>query len=66
LSGQLFAARKNPRGLAIDRSGIFLDCRNYGANTVSAFRIDRITGALEQIPVSPYGAGDGPFAVGIF
>jgi 6-phosphogluconolactonase (cycloisomerase 2 family) len=64
--GQPFAAGKNPRGLAIDRRGVFLYCTNYGANSISVYRIDRITGMLNEIPGSPYNAGDGPFGIAIF
>jgi len=65
LPGQPFAAGKNPRGLAIDRRGMFLYCTNFGANSISAYRIDPITGALNEIPGSPYRTDDGPFGIAI-
>jgi 6-phosphogluconolactonase (cycloisomerase 2 family) len=64
--GQPFAAGKNPRGLAIDRRGWFLYCTNYASNSVSAYRIDPATGALNAIPGSPYSTGDGPFGIAVF
>ena len=56
---------QHPRGLAID-SATLLYCTNYGANTVSAYRINPITGVLNEIPGSPYSTGDGPFGIAIF
>jgi 6-phosphogluconolactonase (cycloisomerase 2 family) len=45
---------------------MLLYCTNYGANTVSAYRIDPATGALSELQGSPYAAGDGPFGIAIF
>ena len=40
----------------------FVYVTNYGANTVSAYRLDAQTGALQAVAGSPFTAGVGPMA----
>jgi 6-phosphogluconolactonase len=74
VSGSPFAAGSFPVSVAVDPSGKFA----YVANecdiesvlcslngTVSAFTIDRTTGALSPVPGSPFAAGSFPFSVAV-
>lgn len=60
LAGSPYAAGLNPAGVTIDPSATFLFVANAngggtpGANNVSVFRIDAVTGALSPVPGSPY------------
>ena len=46
--------------VAVDPSGRFAYVSDFGQNTVSAYSIDPSTGALSQIPGSPFGTGQQP------
>ena len=43
----------------------FVYVPNYGTNTVSAYRLDAATGALQAVAGSPFTAGVGPMAAAI-
>lgn len=59
-AGSPFAATSSLQSMAIDPQGRFLYAVNPAANTVSMFSIDSTTGALSQVPGSPFSvAGTG-------
>jgi 6-phosphogluconolactonase (cycloisomerase 2 family) len=51
--------------MAVDPSGRFLYAANYYDYTLSAYAIDAASGALQQLPGSPYATGPQPQAVRI-
>jgi len=52
--------RDEPGALAIDPAGKFLFAANYRTNTLCVFTINATTGALTQIPGSPFPTGNTP------
>jgi 6-phosphogluconolactonase (cycloisomerase 2 family) len=49
--------------VAIDPSGVFVFVANYYFRTIRAYRIDQNTGALSQVPGSPFPGGTNPESV---
>lgn len=61
LNGQNnFTAGNTPHALTLDPAGMFLYTANINAATISAYRVDQNTGALSQLPGSPFGTGGDP------
>jgi 6-phosphogluconolactonase len=54
---------KDPQSLAIDPAGRFIYAANISSNDISAFSIDAATGALTEIPGSPFATGEWPYSV---
>jgi 6-phosphogluconolactonase len=63
LPGSPFGGVSGADGLSIDFSESFLYAANNTGNTVSGFQVDRTSGALTQLPDSPYPAGTGPTSI---
>jgi len=63
LPGSPFGGVSGADGLSIDLSESFLYAANNTGNTVSGFQVDRTSGALTQLPDSPYPAGTGPTSI---
>jgi 6-phosphogluconolactonase len=69
--GSPFAAGTNPFSVAVDPSGNFAYVANgcgdpaCSLGTVSAYTIDRTTGALSPVPGSPFAAGSFPSSVAV-
>src|SRR5260370_23943031 len=63
LPGSPFGGVSGADGLSIDLSESFLYAANNTANTVSGFQVDRTSGALTQLPDSPYPPGTGPTSI---
>jgi 6-phosphogluconolactonase (cycloisomerase 2 family) len=68
VKGSPFASGQAPEGVAVDASGKFAVVNNgyYSSGSggyVSTFAINTRSGALMQVPGSPFGAGVGPAAV---
>jgi 6-phosphogluconolactonase (cycloisomerase 2 family) len=57
LSGSPFPARSNGGPMAIDPQGRFLFIVNPAASTISMFQIDSNSGALTEVPASPFKIG---------
>jgi 6-phosphogluconolactonase len=57
------ACGTSPQCVTFDASGQFVYTANSGSDNVSAFRRDQVTGALTELPGSPYAAGWKPMAV---
>ncbi|MCU7845625.1 MAG: lactonase family protein [Candidatus Thiodiazotropha sp. (ex Monitilora ramsayi)] len=59
------AAGSAPNDVAIDPSGRFVYVANVGiaSYNISAYSIDSTTGALTEIPGSPFPAGSAPFSI---
>jgi len=57
LSGSPFPARSNGGPMAIDPLGRFLFVANSTASTISMFQIDSNSGALTEVPASPFKIG---------
>ena len=62
LAGSPFAAGISPDGLSVDPSGQFLYATNYTGNTISAYKLDPVTGVPTQISGSPYPSSGGGVA----
>lgn len=56
IPGSPFTAGESPQSVAVDPSGRFVYTANGGTNDVSGFVIDQNTGALTNIPNSPFPA----------
>lgn len=54
-----------PQFVTVDPSGQFAYAANQGTGTVSGFKIDQTTGALNPVSGSPYTVGAQPFFVSI-
>lgn len=54
-----------PNAIAVHPLGRFVFVANSGNDTLSAFELDSSTGALTEIPGSPFGAPGGPHAVAL-
>jgi hypothetical protein len=67
VTGSPFNERFVPRQLAVDPAGKFLFVLNPDTNNVSMFQIDGSTGALSEVPNSPFSTGGGthPQAIAI-
>ena len=63
LPGSPFGGVSGADGQSIDLSESFFYAANNTGNTVSGFQLDRTTGALTQLPDSPYPAGTGPTSI---
>ena len=66
--GSPFPAGRGPFSLAFSPSGRLLAVANRGryrglAYSLSVFSVDQRTGALTQVPGSPFRAGSGPYSV---
>jgi 6-phosphogluconolactonase len=64
-SAGTFAVGNAPQSLSIDPTGRFVYVLNKSDSTVSAFAIDRTSGALNAVPLSPFATGQGPAAVAL-
>jgi len=64
-----FKAGSQPSGLGVDPAGKFayVSNQNYPnyTGTVSGYSIDATTGALKQVPGSPYQESDNPYGVAV-
>src|SRR5512136_1593367 len=56
---------QRPASISVDPSGRFAYVANLKSNDVSAYRIDRPSGALHAVPGSPFPAGTQPVAVAV-
>jgi 6-phosphogluconolactonase len=69
VSGSPFAAGIQPSGIAVDPSNKFAYVANQNypnpKGTVSAYTIDRTTGALEAVKRSPYVEGRNPYLIAV-
>jgi len=65
LPGSPFDGVSGAYGLSVDLSDSFLYAANNAGNTISGFQIDRRSGALTQLPDSPYPAGTNPTSIAI-
>jgi DNA-binding beta-propeller fold protein YncE len=66
ISGDLLGPEPNPWGVALDPAGKYLYVANNSMKTDSAIfglSIDRTTGALAQVPGSPYYRSETPYFV---
>ncbi len=59
------APAQNPTGIAVDPSGRFVYVTNPNLGTVAVFAINATTGALSEVPGSPFAAGGGPFGIAV-
>jgi 6-phosphogluconolactonase (cycloisomerase 2 family) len=64
-SAGTFAVGNAPQWVSIDPTGRFVYVVNNSDSTVSAFAIDRTSGALNAVPLSPFATGQGPAAVAL-
>lgn len=69
VAGSPFKAGQGPQGVAIDPTGEFVYVTNRESEDVSAdisaYQVDRQSGALTPLAGSPFAAGDGPTGVAI-
>jgi 6-phosphogluconolactonase len=63
--GSPFATGKEPMALAVEPTGKYAYVANAGSNDISAYRIQRKTGALSALPGSPFKAGKRPVALAV-
>lgn len=67
--GSPFAAGTQPGSVGVDQSGTFayVSNQNYPSSTgtISAYKINRVSGALTTVAGSPYTEGNGPYAVAV-
>lgn len=61
--GSPFAAGKQPRDIVVEPTGHFAYTANAGSNDITAFTIQRKTGALSALPGSPFKAGARPVSL---
>ncbi len=61
----IIVAGTNPLSVVVDPTGKFAYAANYASDTVSAYTIDQITGALTPVAGSPFAVVGGPSAVAI-
>ena len=61
--GSPFATGRLPEDLAVDPTGRYAYVANAGDDTISAYRIHHLTGALSALPGSPFKAGRHPLAL---
>jgi 6-phosphogluconolactonase len=54
-----------PLNIVVDPTGTFAYVANQNSNDISVYAVDSTTGALTQVPGSPFAAGDNPRAVAI-
>jgi DNA-binding beta-propeller fold protein YncE len=64
-NGSNFLAGSSPYYVTVDTTGQFAYAANSGSNNVSAYKIDRTTGALTAVSASPFAAGFSPYSVSI-
>jgi 6-phosphogluconolactonase len=58
-------ARSLPAAVAVDPSGLFVYVANQNSGNVSVFGVDASTGALQEVPGSPFLAGSGARSIAI-
>src|ERR1700688_4183300 len=56
-SGSPFADQQDGAAMAVDALGRFLFLINPGTDTISMFQINQATGALTEVPASPFSTG---------
>jgi DNA-binding beta-propeller fold protein YncE len=65
VAGSPFAAGTLPCGVAVDPTGRFVYVANQdyptGYGTIFAYAVNSISGALRELPGSPYAESDGPY-----
>lgn len=66
VSGSPFAVGSSPYGVAFSplvNGNVYLAVSNNGANTMSIFQLNLVTGALTTVSGSPFTAGSSPYGV---
>jgi DNA-binding beta-propeller fold protein YncE len=65
IAGSPFRAGKQPAWVTVDPSGRFAYVANVFGDNVSAYTINRSTGALRAVAGSPFAAGGYPYSVAV-
>jgi 6-phosphogluconolactonase (cycloisomerase 2 family) len=66
MSGSPFATGSDPSSVVLDPAGNFLFVTNTAANTISAYSVNKSTGALTAVSGSPFASGGtGPVSANI-
>jgi DNA-binding beta-propeller fold protein YncE len=60
VKGSPFRTGIEPEGIAIDFTGLFVYVTNNGTSTISAYKLNPISGTLTRVTGSPFKTGRSP------